>query len=133
MKGYKLNGQYRIWKYSSSANVFSEILVPEGISDKFVLTLYNSQLLLIDAVFEEPDESDEDMATRYPEYKLHKLDIYPWILMNDNKFERTTAVPHYVHRSGNPMPLNDDVEYEPLEPIYWEIRATSIDGNLVVA
>ena len=39
----------------------------------------------------------------------------------------------YVHRSGNPMPLNDDVEYEPLEPIYWEIRATSKDGNLVVA
>ena len=28
--------------------------------------LYNSQLLLIDAVFEEPDESDEDMATCYP-------------------------------------------------------------------
>ena len=135
MKGYKLSGQYRIWKYSSSANVFSEILVPEGIGDKFVLTLYNSQLLLIDAVFEEPDESDEDMATSTlcPEYDLHKLVIYPWILVNDNKFERTTAVPHYVHRSGSPMPVNDDVEYEPLEPFYWEIRATSKDGNLVVA
>ena len=137
MKGCKLNGQYRIWKYSSSANLFSEILAPQQISDKFVLTPYNSQLLLIDAVLRKPDEYDEEMAENYgPEYKLDKLDIDVWVLVK-NKFERSTEIPNYLYRSGNPLPLNEDEHgvtiCEPLEPKYWEIRATSQDGNLVVA
>ena len=140
MKGCKLNGQYSIWKYSSSANLLSEILAPERISDKFVLTPYNSQLLLVDAIFEEPDEYEaEELANSDPIYGLHRLHILDaWVLVKENKFERSTIVPNYWHRSGNPMPWpqpSDDDERvcQPLEPKYWEIRATSKDGNLLVA
>ena len=56
MKGCKSNGQHRIWKYSSSMTFFSEILLPQGISDELFLTPYNSQLLLIETAFEEPDD-----------------------------------------------------------------------------
>ena len=135
MKGYKLNGQYRIWKYSSSTNLFSEILAPQQISDKFVLTSYNSQLFAIDAVLKNPEEELWWESMNFEDDPRHKLDIDAWVLVK-NKFERSTDVPEHSHRSGNPMPLEDEEwveKLEALEPDYWEIRATSKDGNLVVA
>ena len=141
MKGCKSNGQHRIWKYSSSANFFSEILLPQGMSDKFLLTAYNSQLLLIEATFEEADDYDEECAENWndPILMLHKLRIDVWVLVNENKFERSDTIPFYEHRSGDPSnSLNDSDDsasehYKPREPEYWDVRATSKNGNLLVA
>ena len=141
MKGCKSNGQYRIWKYSSSANFFSEILLPQGTRDKFLLTAYNSQLLLIETTFEEADDYDEECAENWndPTLMLQKLRIDVWVLVNEDKFERSDTIPFYEHRSRDPFILLSDSDdsasehYKPREPEYWDVRATSKNGNLLVA
>ena len=141
MKGCKSNGQHRIWKYSSSANFFSEILLPQGTRDEFLLTAYKSQLLLIETTFEEADDYDEECAENWndPTLMLHKLRINVWELVNENKFERSDNIPFYEHRSGDPSNSLSDSDdsasehYKPREPKYWDVRATSKNGNLLVA
>ena len=142
MKGDKLNGQHRIWKYVVSTKLFSEILTPSDINDKYLLTTYNSHLHLIDINFADPvDPSDiEEDIDAHPEVLFHQLCVCVWEFLNESKWERSKIIPSYFHRSGDPQSEDylcsrDDYSCRPsvLEPQYWDIFATTKDDYLMIA
>jgi hypothetical protein len=160
MKGqYSPKGHLRLWKYSISARIFSELQCPPECNNKFtnddryLLTSLQSNLLLIHASFtcpntEFPNEEDYDEISDIDDFHqiCHKLELRSFKLLetgwDKSPFRRS-------FKSTDPLAtteLDEDIEggyhrsYRSFldknrarDPLHWDVSITSSDDRFFVA
>jgi hypothetical protein len=158
MKGqYSPKGHLRLWKYSISARMFSELQCPPECNnkrddEKYLLTSLQSNLLIVCACLTWPNAefpNEENFCEFLPEDPnddsrqiCHKLHLYSFKL-------RETGWDNIRHmksfKSTDPLPTtDDDIDYHrsyqlflnenrARDPLHWDISITSTDDHLFVA
>ena len=162
MKGlHSPKGHLRLWKYSISARMFSELQCPPECNnktdnDRYLLTSLQSNLLLVHAQFTWPNTEFPNQETFFDRYRFfssdddqicHKLHLCPFKLL-ETGWENSLPYSQSF-KSTDPLlttELVDDIEahydcsYQSFlnenrsrDPLHWDISIASNDDHLFVA
>ena len=161
MKGlHSPKGHLRLWKYSISARIFSELQCPsecnkETDDDRYLLTSLQSNLLLVHAQFTWPNIEFPNQEIFFDSYDedndfhqiCHKLELHSFKLL-ETGWKKSLPYSRSF-KSTDPLfttKLDEDIEagYDPSyrsflnehrarDPLHWDVSIASNDDCLFVA
>ena len=164
MKGlHSPKGHLRLWKYSISARMFSELQCPPQCNkktddDRYLLTSLQSNLLLVHAQFTWPNTEFPNQETFFDRYRCfdsvddfhqicHKLELRSFKFL-ETGWEKSLPYSRSF-KSTDPLfttELDDDIEADydrsywsflnenrARDPLHWDVSIASNDDHLFVA